>query len=136
MEIIRQKSTFLDLFNSKLCSVQPIIIFDCKKLTKLASTEHEFELDRELNHSKCSCSLMRTTLWLFLWIIWHLKGKLCNGVFDYLLKVLSPFNAPKVVHRINTQHNNGNFENFPKRKWRLKNTWDDQRLSHSQREPK
>ena len=39
----------------------------------------------------------------FLWIIWHLKGKLCNGVFDYLLKVLSPFNAPKVVHRINTQ---------------------------------
>ena len=72
---------------------------------------------------------------IFLWIIWHLKGKLCNGVFDYLLKVLSPFNAPKVVHRINTQHNNGNFENFPKRKWRLKNTWDDRRLSHSQREP-
>ena len=53
-----------------------------------------------------------------------LDGEKCNCVFDYLLKVLSPFTAPKAAHRIHNM-TMGFLRIFKKENWRrIFRKWD------------
>ena len=62
-----------------------------------------------------------------------LDGEKCNCVFDYLLKVLSPFTAPKAAHRIHNM-TMGFLRIFKKENWRRTfRKWDFQHFSETKK---